>query len=211
MSAMDPDQEPETTANKYEIRLGDEGPVDWTKALEELSTAEPDAEPEPAAKQPAPQPEPAKAPSKPQAALPTPQRPLTAEEKADKDERRRKYEEICKKPSMTMKDDDKLVFDELSDILSHVNTAANKLEVFKKKYPYLVAPNIFGIWEDNLKETATVMFREFHNLRNGQQKKTYSKRYVCSQCKTVCMVPLPGGICDECRSRNAPSRGPESQ
>ncbi|MBI5155518.1 hypothetical protein HZA57_09805, partial [Candidatus Poribacteria bacterium] len=82
-----------------------------------------------------------------------------------------------------------------------VNTAANLLKKFEQSHPYLIAPNVFRSWEDNLKETATLMFREFHNLRNGKARKTYDKRYVCQECHTVFMMPIPGGVCDECKGK----------
>ena len=96
-----------------------------------------------------------------------------------------------------MKRDDLDVFGELSEIMSSVNSALNRLQVFQRKHPYLVAPNILRHWEENLRETSTLMTREFHALRNGKDNKTYDKRCVCNICHTVYMEPLPeDGICD---------------
>ena len=115
----------------------------------------------------------------------------------------KRYEELCKTPSMKIETEDLKVINELSDILSAVNSAISQLKRFEEKHPYLIAPNVFRVWEDNLKETSSIMFREFHNLRNGKKKKVYDKRYVCNECHSVFMMPLPEGICDECRSRKA--------
>lgn len=112
-----------------------------------------------------------------------------------------KIEELMKKPSMTVPTEDLAVMTEMSNILSHVNAAYNALQKFGADHPYLVAPNILRMWEDNLKETSTVMMREFHNMRHGRQKKSYDKRCICSECHSVFMFPLPDGVCDECRHR----------
>lgn len=112
-----------------------------------------------------------------------------------------KLKELMNKPAMKVSTEDVVVMEELSSILSQINSAANGLKKFERDHPYLIAPNILRMWEDNLKETSTVMLREFHNLRNGRQAKTYDPRCVCTSCRTVHMVPIPGGVCDECLSQ----------
>ncbi len=112
-----------------------------------------------------------------------------------------RYEELCKKPSMTIKREDLKVIDELSEILGSVNTALRMLQGFEKTYEHNIPKQKFRLWEENLKDTAMIMYREFHALRNGKQQKTYDKRCICTCCHGVFMVPLPDGLCDECRSR----------
>lgn len=119
-----------------------------------------------------------------------------------------RYEQLCKTPSMQVKSKDYKVIDEFSDILSNVNTALNALKKFETEHPYLVAPNVFRIVEDALKESSTILFREFHNLRNGVKQKTYERKYVCSECHSVFMVPLPDNVCDECRGKKAHGLAP---
>ncbi|MCB2153925.1 hypothetical protein KQI84_03510 [bacterium] len=218
----EPDQ---SSPEKFEIRIESSGPVDWGSALKELeewdkkipAAKTAPAKPEAASAAPKPPAEPKKEEYKAVPAEEAPaaeaKEPETAEESApepEEDEATRKrregmkrYEELCKTPSMKIESEDLKIINELSEILSSVNTAVNQLKRFEEKHPYLIAPNVFRVWEDNLKETATIMFREFHNLRNGKKKKVYDKRYVCNECHSVFMMPLPEGICDECRSRKA--------
>lgn len=112
-----------------------------------------------------------------------------------------RYEELIKKPSMKMESEDLKILDELSDVMSHVNGALNGIQKFAQKHPYLMAPNVRGAVEDNLKEANIVLTREFHNLRNGRLKKVYEKKFVCTKCHTVFLSPLQEGVCDECRTR----------
>ena len=115
-----------------------------------------------------------------------------------------KYRELCKKPSMTVKSDDLAVMNEFSEVIGSVSEAANLLEEFVKEYPDVIPEQKLRIWDDNLRETASIMFREFHQLRHGKQNKVYDKKYICKECKSVFMVPLPENICDECRSKQLP-------
>jgi hypothetical protein len=115
-----------------------------------------------------------------------------------------KYEALCKKPSIALKGGDIRVMDEMSEVLCGVNVANALIGKFAAKHPGAIDPARIERWENNLRDTATVMYREFHALRNGRMKKTYDKRHVCTECHAVFMVPLPEGICDECRSRKAP-------
>jgi hypothetical protein len=114
-----------------------------------------------------------------------------------------RFEELLRKPSVTVPAEDIQVLSELSDILASVNGALAAVKKLKAKYPYLIAPNITGMWEDNLQETATVMMREFHNLRNGRAQKSYQKKNICTMCSSVFLEPLPDGICDECKGKTS--------
>ncbi|MCC7391855.1 hypothetical protein IT571_05800, partial [Candidatus Sumerlaeota bacterium] len=67
---------------------------------------------------------------------------------------------------------------------------------------------LFKTWTDNLKETSTVMMKELHEMRHGRQQKKYDKRYVCSTCSCVFMVPLgPDQVCDACKAARVPKGG----
>lgn len=112
-----------------------------------------------------------------------------------------RYEELCKKPSMTVKSGDLQVMTQLSDILCAIHRAVGKLQNFEKRHGDAIPLRKYRLWEDNLRETATIMLHEFHALRHGKENKTYSKRQVCRICNNVFMVALPDGICDECRSK----------
>lgn len=213
----------QSAPEKYEIKLDSGGPIDWGSALKELEEWDQKIPAQQAAQKKAVEEKPAvKAKEETDeqktvpaeeavdpavaADLPTAEECLAPAEEGASQKRRegmKRYEELCKTPSMQIDREDLKVIDELSEILSSVNSAVSQLKRFEMKHPYLIAPNVFRVWEDNLKETATIMFREFHNLRNGKKKKTYDKRYVCNVCHSVFMVPLPEGICDECRSRKA--------
>lgn len=200
---MAADTNPGTPGQPYEIKLEADGPVDWSKALEDLNAWD---EKTPAkAQAPAAAPAPAAPPAAEEAGNPAPA--ATPPPAPEREKRLSRYEELCKKPSMIVKDEDAATMDELSEILSSVNSALNQLKKFEKKHPYLIAPNVFRHWEDSLKETATIMYREFHNMRNGKEKKVYDKKYVCLRCKSVFMMPLPMGICDECRSSRSGGGG----
>lgn len=127
----------------------------------------------------------------------------SAELLVDSEPEANRYDEIRNRKSMGIPQEDRATFDDFAEILCSVNTALNQLRRFEKEHPYLMAPNIYRFWEENLQETATIMFRELHSLRNGKQNKEYDKRNVCSECHHVFMYPLPEGLCDECRSKKA--------
>ncbi len=119
-----------------------------------------------------------------------------------------RYDELRKKPSMQkMTMDDLRTWEELSEIMGAVNRAAMLIDHYRRDYIDKVPVDKFDQVEDNLKEVAAIMLREFHSLRHGKQAKQYDKRNVCTVCHAVYLVPLPDGVCDECRSRNATSRG----
>ena len=69
-------------------------------------------------------------------------------------------------------DSPKVMIERYSDILSAINTSMNQLGKFEEKHPYLIAPNIYRVMEDGLKESSLVMFREFHRLRERLRDET---------------------------------------
>lgn len=115
-----------------------------------------------------------------------------------------KYDELRKKPSMTMKVEDLKVWDELSEIMGSVNRAVALIDSFKRDNAEKLPVEKFDGVAAGLKEVSSIMFREFHALRHGKQHKTYDKKNVCTKCHSVFMAPLPDGICDECRSNTKP-------
>lgn len=178
-----------------EIRLeagGGDAALDWEAALRELE-------------QSAPQPAAPKAPATPAnektAVAPSPQRPTELN----------LYDQIRKRatapPAPTITADDLRTLDELAEILASVNGAMTLLDAFDKHHPGAVAERTSNGWRHNLKETASIMLREFHTLRHGKQAKTYDPRCVCTSCHTVALFPLPDGLCDECRGKAARTGG----
>ncbi len=186
------------------------GPVNWAAALAEL---EGDSAPITPKKKPAPAPPPpapvAKAAPPAPAPPAAPAAPKPAEsaagtpvpEDAPAGRKVSKLQELMNRPSMSVDDDAMAVMTELSNILSNVNAALNGVQKFSADHPALIAPNIYRMWEDNLKETSTMMLREFTNLRHGKKARTYDKRTICKECHSVFMLPLPDGVCDECRDK----------
>lgn len=130
--------------------------------------------------------------------------------KVDEQQRRRdRYQELCREPSMNIQKADMMVMSEFSDIIAEVNKAGKDLTRLRSEFEGVIQPRILNTCVENLKETATVMLREFHNMRHGRQEKKYDKRYVCVNCHQVFMVPLPGDrICDECRAGMTPRNSP---
>jgi hypothetical protein len=61
----------------------------------------------------------------------------------------------------------------LSEVLTSVNSALNQLKRFETSHKAVIAPNIFRVWEDSLRETATVMTREFRRLREVQETSSH--------------------------------------
>jgi len=192
------------------------GPVNWAAALAELEgDAAPITPKKKPATVPAPPPPPvAKAASPAPPANPSPPAPAPAAQKpaeaatgkpapddAAAPRKQSKLQELMNRPSMTVEDDAMQVMTELSNILSNVNAALNGVNKFAADHPALIAPNIYRMWEDNLKETSTMMLREFTNMRHGKKAKTYDKRTICKECHGVFMLPLPDGVCDECRDK----------
>ena len=92
----------------------------------------------------------------------------------------------------------RLIGNEFSEIIKLLNQTIERLQRFREAYPYLIAPNVFEVLEENLKENTQVMYREFQNIMRGNGPH-YDQKYVCKKCKKVFMISLPHGLCDECR------------
>ncbi len=58
------------------------------------------------------------------------------------------------------------MLDDLQSIMMAVNCGSNELQKFSAHHPYLIAPNIYGVWSDTLKETSISLLREYQRLRN---------------------------------------------
>ena len=91
-----------------------------------------------------------------------------------------------------------LIFNELSEIIRWQNLSMERMKSFCEKYPYLIPPNVARMVEENLKENVQILYRELNDLHKPREQR---KRHVCSECHGVFFVSLPGGICDECRSK----------
>lgn len=87
---------------------------------------------------------------------------------------------------------------ELGEVIRLQNEALERLQAFRNARPYLIVPNLAKMVEENLKENVHVLYKELNNLHRPPEKKV---RYVCESCHLAFAVPLPGGLCDECRSR----------
>lgn len=111
-----------------------------------------------------------------------------------------RYEQLKRQPSFQMDPEAVKTANDFSEIMFHISRALHMLKKFRAEYPYLIAPNIFAVWEDNLKETSTTMLREFQHMKDPRRKQ-YDRKYVCRMCKSVFFVSLPDGICDECRGK----------
>ncbi len=142
----------------------------------------------------------AKRPRKPFAVRPSKSPTPAAPDKEEDEEPMSRYEKLKRQSSFQMDPEAVKMANEFSDILFHVNRALILLGSFREKYPYLIAPNVFAVWEDNLKESAQTMLREFQHMKDPRSKQ-YDRKYVCKVCKSVFFVSLPDGICDECRGK----------
>jgi len=181
----------------HEISLDDdEGPVDWASALAELEKNSP-VNPEDADHTPIPtvRSDPASPAKQPADRQPAGITRASAEGRS-------KYQELAKKRSVTITTEDLKTLDELADILSSVNIANALLDGFIRHHPDAINQRLLDNWRSNLKETAQIMMREFHQLRHGKDKKVYDPRHVCRVCHTVYLSELPDGICDECRANS---------
>jgi len=54
----------------------------------------------------------------------------------------------------------------LEEAIERTSRVARNLEKFASSHPYLIAPNIFRMWEDNLQETQVLLEREREHLEN---------------------------------------------
>jgi hypothetical protein len=93
-----------------------------------------------------------------------------------------------------------LLTNELSEIIRWHNQCLDRLRNYRESYPYLLAPNLGKMMEENLKENVQVLYRELNNLHKPREEQ---RRHVCRECHAVFAVALPGGLCDECRGRVA--------
>lgn len=91
---------------------------------------------------------------------------------------------------------------ELGEVIRLQNEALERLTAFRKARPYIMMPNLAKMVEENLKENIMVLYKELNNLHKPAEQQT---RYICQQCKMAFLVPLPGGICDQCRARQSGS------
>jgi hypothetical protein len=91
-----------------------------------------------------------------------------------------------------------LISNELSEIIRHHNQCLDRLRAYRDSYPFLIAPNVAAMLEENLKENVQLLYREFNNLHKPKAEQV---RHVCQVCNSVFAARLPGGVCDECRSR----------
>ena len=91
---------------------------------------------------------------------------------------------------------------ELGEVIRLQNEALDRLQDFRKARPYLIMPNLAKMVEENMKESAQVLYKELNNLHRPAEQQTH---YICDDCKMAFLVKLPGGICDECRARRAAS------
>ncbi len=87
---------------------------------------------------------------------------------------------------------------ELSEVLRLHNQTLERLRAFQHERPYVVAPNIMKMVEENLKENVTILYKQWNEVHKPPTERV---RHVCTQCSFVFASALPGGICDECRSK----------
>jgi len=96
---------------------------------------------------------------------------------------------------------ERLLFkNEFSEIIKYHNAALSRLERFREGYPYLIAPNIFDMIINNLKDNIAILLREMPNMEKNKQRE-YDEKYICEKCKNVFLTRLQGGVCDECRGK----------
>ncbi len=91
-----------------------------------------------------------------------------------------------------------LVAREISEIIRLHNQCVDRLKAYRETYPYLIAPNVAHMLEGNLKENVQMLLREMNNLHKPRQQQ---RRHACAICHNVFTARLPGGVCDECRSK----------
>lgn len=198
---------PDSGAYRAEIKLdSDVSASSWADAIREMEETARDAAEKKRAKQAAAA---AAAAAVPPPAAPIPARSIgeTTDSKLS-DTTRSRYDEIRKTPTLKMESGDLSVMVEFSEIIARVNTAGKAISTLRKAHPNLFPERLYKTWTDNLKETSTVMMREFHNMRNGRQQKKYDKRCICSVCHSVFMVPLGADqTCDACRAAKVPRGG----
>jgi hypothetical protein len=87
---------------------------------------------------------------------------------------------------------------ELGEVIRLQNEALERLRAFRLEMPYILAPNIAKMVEENLKENIHVLYKE---LNQAHKPPSERRRNACRQCHMVYASPLPGGVCDECRNQ----------
>jgi len=91
---------------------------------------------------------------------------------------------------------------EMAEIIKLHRHAADRLKRFRSAYPYLIAPNVCQMLEDNLRDNVTVLTKEMGQLQMGKQAPAGDpSRYICKRCNAKFAIALPGGLCDECRAK----------
>lgn len=91
---------------------------------------------------------------------------------------------------------------ELAEILKLHHHAVDRLKRFREAYPYLIAPNMLEMLEANLKDNVAVLTKEMGQLQTGKRAPAGDpSRYICKRCHAKFAATLPGGLCDECRSK----------
>ncbi len=120
-----------------------------------------------------------------------------------------RYEEVIRRKSLKVEKADVHVMMEFSSIIAKVNEAGKTITKIRDQYPDEIPTHLSNGIRDNIKETATVMLKEFQAMRHGRTQKKYDKKYVCKKCHSVFMVPLgKEGICDECKASQTSSSAP---
>jgi len=90
---------------------------------------------------------------------------------------------------------------ELAEIIKLHRHAADRLKRFRSAYPYLIAPNLLEMIEGNLRDNVAALTQEMGQLQMGQQPPGRDpSRFICKRCNVKFAMPLPGGLCDKCRS-----------
>jgi hypothetical protein len=93
---------------------------------------------------------------------------------------------------------------ELAEIIKLHQQTASRLKRFREAYPYLIAPNLLELLEDNLRDNVSVLTKEMGQLQSGKQTAAGDPaRYICKQCSMKFTVALPDGLCDQCRAKQA--------
>jgi len=89
---------------------------------------------------------------------------------------------------------------ELGDVIRHHNETLERLRAFQRDRPYVVAPNVLKMVEENLKENVAILYKQWNEVHKPPAERV---RHVCRQCNFVFASSLPEGICDECRSKGS--------
>jgi hypothetical protein len=103
-----------------------------------------------------------------------------------------------------------LVINELSEIIKNHTTALSRVDLLAEEYEGIITPNEIDALRNHLRDNQNILLREFNGLQQGgRTKKVYDKRYVCTKCHSVFLMPLTNGMCDQCRSKGEPAPYPK--